>query len=146
MTAAAATTGTWTAKGLTDEVTECEICGKPELKGTVRLVLVDADGNDDGEIYAGVTCAARRAGRKATEIRTEAQRADRDREAAIVAAYRAWSNAESEWFCAQRDAALGRDCGFAAIVEFRNSPDHQAAHAEWLAANPRPAVLPRGYR
>lgn len=144
-TTAPETVGTWTAKGTTDEITQCEICGKPELKGTVRLVLVDPDGGHGDEVYAGVVCAARRAGRKAVEIRTEAQRADRDHAEAVRAAFRAWSDAQSTWFCTQRDAALGLNAGFAAICEFRDSPAHRAAAAAWLAANPLPAELPAGY-
>lgn len=131
---------TWTAKGFTDEITACEICGKPELKGTVRMAAIDADGEQAGEVYAGVVCAARRAGRKAADIRTEAQRADRARAQAIRDTHRAWSDAESRWFCARRDAhfGTGRHIPFADLQAWRNSPEQQAAAAEWLAENPPP--------
>jgi len=128
----------YTAKGFSDDVDQCEICGKPELKGTVRLVIVDLDGNEDGEVFAGIVCAARRAGRKAAEIRTEAHRADRAREQAVRDTHRAWSNAHSTWFCALRDATLGRDCGFVRILEWESTEEYKAAAAAWMAANPEP--------
>lgn len=49
--------------GVTDESTTCEKCGKPQLKSTVMIIPLDADGNDDGEpLYYGSTCAARALG------------------------------------------------------------------------------------
>lgn len=73
--------------GTTDDVTECGICGKIELKGTMVLDL-------DGEIiYAGFTCGARLAGKPVRELRTAAARADRARVQAAHDAWRAWSHA-----------------------------------------------------
>lgn len=85
-------TSTWRAMGSTDEITTCDHCGRDDLKGTVRMVLVTEIGEEDGEQFMGTVCAARMTGRKATEIRTEAVRADREREAARVAAERAESD------------------------------------------------------
>lgn len=48
--------------GFTDEITTCELCGKPELKGTVQMIALDADGNDDTDHYFGSSCAAKAAG------------------------------------------------------------------------------------
>ena len=46
--------------GVTDECTDCELCGKPNLKSTVVLQPIDDDGNRDGDpVYFGSTCAAR---------------------------------------------------------------------------------------
>lgn len=45
--------------GVTDECVECEKCGKADLKSTVVLAFLDADGNDEGVTYYGSTCAAR---------------------------------------------------------------------------------------
>jgi hypothetical protein len=46
--------------GITDERTECDCCGKTNLKCTVALEKVDAEGNGTGEIvYFGRDCAAR---------------------------------------------------------------------------------------
>ncbi|WP_097964547.1 hypothetical protein [Streptomyces sp. or20] len=50
-------------KGTTDAVTECGLCGRIELKGTVVLAALDADGNEFGEVsYFGTSCAAKGAG------------------------------------------------------------------------------------
>ena len=49
--------------GITDEVVQCERCGKPNLRSTIVLVPQDADGNDDGgEVYYGSSCGARALG------------------------------------------------------------------------------------
>jgi hypothetical protein len=46
--------------GITDACTTCDRCGKTELRSTIVLFELDADGNDIGEpIYYGSTCAAR---------------------------------------------------------------------------------------
>lgn len=48
------------AVGVTDDVTTCECCGKQNLKRTVMLVALDADGNAHGEpTHYGVNCAGR---------------------------------------------------------------------------------------
>lgn len=61
MTRVASTPCTTTARfiGTTDDVVECERCGKPDLRATVILELLDADGNGEGIAYYGSTCAAR---------------------------------------------------------------------------------------
>lgn len=71
--------------GTTDEITTCQICGKPELKGTVILGILDADGNVEEVVYAGSTCAARRLGghTTATQIRNAAAAADLKRRRAV---------------------------------------------------------------
>ena len=48
--------------GFTTEHTECDRCGKPELRGTVVMA------NEDGEIvaYYGTTCASKELGSKIT--------------------------------------------------------------------------------
>jgi hypothetical protein len=135
-----ATAARWTAKGFTDDVTECGHCGRTELKGTVRMVVVDADGNDDGDMYMGVVCAARMTGRKAGEIRTEANRADRARDEARRAAHRAWSDAHTVWFITRRDAALGPDASTHDILTWSGQPENRAAEAAWYAAHPDPTT------
>jgi hypothetical protein len=67
------TTTTYRVIGTTDDITTCDVCGRPELKGTVAL---DADGETT---YAGTTCAARLAGRTTLDIRSAARAADRAR-------------------------------------------------------------------
>ena len=59
--------------GFTTEHTECDRCGRPELRGTVVMA------NEDGEIVAhwGTTCASKATGRKITRadaLGNEAQR------------------------------------------------------------------------
>lgn len=67
--------------GTTDEVTTCEICGRDELKGTIVLGVLDADGNVEAEMYAGSSCGAKAVGRKgrnaAAKLRDEADAATR---------------------------------------------------------------------
>jgi hypothetical protein len=45
--------------GVTDECVTCEKCGKPNLRSTVVLGILDADGNTEDVTYYGSTCAAR---------------------------------------------------------------------------------------
>ena len=75
--------------GFTDEITTCELCGKPELKGTVQMIALDADGNDDTDHYFGTSCAAKATGWTQKKIKEEvksiayaevaARRAEEDR-------------------------------------------------------------------
>jgi hypothetical protein len=49
--------------GVTDDCVTCQNCGKDELKSTVVLAILDADGNQDGDVtYYGSSCAARALG------------------------------------------------------------------------------------
>jgi ribosome-binding protein aMBF1 (putative translation factor) len=109
---------TWTAHGFTSDITECEQCGKVELKGTVRMI--DTDG---AVIHAGTTCAAHLAGRPAREITAEARTADKARTAA--AARQAWVDEVRTHYATlttehlteiaerfRRDAARDRVAGF----------------------------------
>lgn len=55
----------WRFLGTTDESVICEKCGKTELRSTVMIVPLDADGNDEGDpAYFGSSCAARALGIK----------------------------------------------------------------------------------
>lgn len=138
MTSTEAITFKWVARGFTDDVTECGHCGRVDLKGTVRMESISAENESDGEMYMGVVCAARMTGRKAGEIRTEANRADRARSEAARALWNAWSYAETDWTCAMRDAAVGTDARYAAISAYYDSAEFKTARAAWLAANPAP--------
>jgi hypothetical protein len=77
------------ACGTTDDITDCDHCGKTGLKSTVILRFLDADGNDDGERYVGVVCAGKilshgRANpRLAARILREAQAADHRKAEAV---------------------------------------------------------------
>ena len=48
--------------GITDECVECQKCGRNELRSTVVLAVLDADGNTEDVTYYGSTCAARALG------------------------------------------------------------------------------------
>ena len=88
-------TTTYRTAGTTDEITTCDICGREELAGTVRLEMVTAHGVVEGEVFAGTTCASKVAGRTAAVITREARDADRDaRIAAAEAAFKATFDAE----------------------------------------------------
>lgn len=68
--------------GTTNDVTTCEHCGRNELKGTIILAALDADGNEEGVTYFGATCGARAAGWTTKDIRTKATAANRERQEA----------------------------------------------------------------
>lgn len=72
-------------RGTTDDVTTCQQCGKPELRGTVILDILDADGNTADVTYVGSTCAAKMTGGRTTgvKIRQQAQAADHRRRQAV---------------------------------------------------------------
>jgi hypothetical protein len=60
--------------GTTDQITECELCGKPELKGTVQMIELDADGNAVADHYYGSTCAAKATGWTQKKVKDEVKR------------------------------------------------------------------------
>lgn len=92
-------------KGTTNDVTECAYCGRQELKGTVVLEVLDADGNAEGVTYFGTGCAATAGRRTVKEIKTEAKSAD----AAARIAERDASEEASRVFCAARDAWIAEN-------------------------------------
>lgn len=55
-------TGEFKYLGTTDECVTCERCGRTELRNTVVLGALDADGNVEGVAYFGSSCAARALG------------------------------------------------------------------------------------
>src|SRR5688500_12030616 len=67
---------TYRVLGTTDEVTECEHCGRVDLKGTIILGITDVDGNVEDRTYFGAVCGARAAGKPVKELRKEAASAD----------------------------------------------------------------------
>lgn len=127
---------TYVATGMTDEVTTCEKCGKPELKGTIRMSLRDETGEETGEIYAGTTCAARLSGRKAKDLRSEARKADDARYQAALDVYHAWSVRHCYWN-EQMELKHGvRWARPAEIRAFRESEVYQTALQQFLAEYP----------
>lgn len=81
--------------GITDDRTNCECCGRTNLKRTVRLLVLDTDGATIGTTYYGTECAARatrRTNANVTKIARERQieadrRATRNVEYAEILAY-----------------------------------------------------------
>lgn len=74
--------------GTTDEVIECELCGKKNLSHTVIVEFLDENGDSDGEAFLGSDCAARKvAGRTdrklAGKILQQAKAADLKRADAV---------------------------------------------------------------
>ena len=65
--------------GTTDDVVDCAKCGKPDLRATVVLELLDSEGNSEGVTYFGSTCAAKALAERgvratAAQVRDEARR------------------------------------------------------------------------
>lgn len=52
--------------GVTDECVVCQRCGKVDLKSTVVLAVLDADGSEEDVTYYGSSCAGRALGIKAS--------------------------------------------------------------------------------
>lgn len=70
--------------GTSDEVQQCECCGRDDLKKTIALSVDDGD-----PLFFGETCAARALARSAKDVRAMARRADfekREREAMALRA------------------------------------------------------------
>lgn len=53
--------------GITDEVTECQCCGRTGLKKTVILATAD------GEVRYGTACTAKAMGRQAKDVKRIAE-------------------------------------------------------------------------
>jgi ribosome-binding protein aMBF1 (putative translation factor) len=58
----------WKLVGISDESTECEVCGRVELKSTHHIVT-----EDGAELRAGSSCAARKLGVKTAEVNRAAK-------------------------------------------------------------------------
>jgi hypothetical protein len=76
----------FTVLGTTEDVTDCQLCGRSDLRGTIALQPVDVDGTPDGEpVYYGSDCGARAAGwglGAGSQLRDAALAADRKAAAA----------------------------------------------------------------
>lgn len=66
---------TYRIKGITDDVTTCECCGRRNLKRTVALAYVDADNLEGGVSYYGTGCAATFMGCTRGQMRTDIKNA-----------------------------------------------------------------------
>ena len=54
----------WKIIGVTDETTQCEVCGRVELKNTTLIEF-----EDGSQLYAGSSCAARKVGVSSADMR-----------------------------------------------------------------------------
>ncbi|MGW0920399.1 hypothetical protein ACWD3J_15440 [Streptomyces sp. NPDC002755] len=92
---------------MTDQITQCELCGKDELRGTVQMIELDADGNDFEDHYFGTSCAAKAAGWTQKEVKARTKAADQEKR---EAAYQAREE-ESRRYCQARDSYFVRKYG-----------------------------------
>lgn len=101
MTTATATTKVFAVLGKTDHVTVCWLCGRDELRGTIALDTLDADGNRTGNaVYYGSSCGAKAAGWTQKEFNAAVKVAEQEKEDARRAA----RNEASARYVAARDA------------------------------------------
>lgn len=89
-------------KGTTNDVTDCDLCGRVELKGTVVMATLDADGNEFGEVgYFGTSCAAKAAGWTVRQVNAEVKAAKvaaaSQQRAQAIAARDAETRAHKAW-------------------------------------------------
>ncbi|MFD8315939.1 hypothetical protein [Kitasatospora purpeofusca] len=94
-------------KGSTSDVTECDLCGRVELRGTVVMVDLDADGVEGEVHYFGTSCAAKAAGWTQRDVKAlvkVANDAERERQEAIR---RAKADAETAEYTAWRLRRFG---------------------------------------
>lgn len=90
------------ALGTTDEATTCDYCGRIELRKTVRLAFLDADGTLTGDVaYYGTGCAATAGKRTVKDIIAEAKASElAEREARRIEEDRKhaeWTAARNAW-------------------------------------------------
>ena len=88
--------------GTTDDITDCDECGRADLQSVVILGYLDADGNVEGVRYVGSDCGARLSGQRACVIASDARKADHAAREAANAAYGEVSYAYTQ----ARDLAL----------------------------------------
>lgn len=100
--------------GTTEEVDSCDCCGKTNLKSTVELMELDAEGNEasSSPVYFGVTCAARAMRREVKEIRREITAAERVKHEARMAAMRAKQDRYMAAWVAHLVARTGGMCRY----------------------------------
>lgn len=122
--------GTMITAGTTDERTDCECCGRTDLKRTVIMRVLDADGNQIDQRFFGTTCAARAAGRPVAAIKAEAADADQAAREAAEAARRARAAARDDEWQAWLDANSNAGDRIAQLEELGG---FAAAHAAFAA-------------
>lgn len=91
-------TRAYRVKGSTTDVTACGLCGREDLKGTVVLAELDADGNEIDVVYFGSDCGSKAAGWTQAEMRKRTRAADDEQRAADARARQARHDAENAAF------------------------------------------------
>jgi hypothetical protein len=91
-------TAVYRIKGTTEDITTCDRCGRTDLKRTVIVATLDADGTEVDAFNAGTDCAATLAKLTEHEVRAAADTADRReadrRRRDLEDKFRAWMLAE----------------------------------------------------
>lgn len=93
----------YTFLGTSDEVNECDCCGKQGLKSTVAI----HDTESGADLFFGVTCAARALKMQVADVKRGTAAADRAREEAARLAREAASRAEHARWTAHLVARTG---------------------------------------
>ena len=94
--------------GTTDDITTCELCGRSDLRSTVVLDVLDAEGMKTGDlVYYGSDCAGRAAGWTTREVNQRIRDAQRREREAARAAREERSRRENEAFIAWCARELG---------------------------------------
>lgn len=89
--------------GTTDDCTTCDLCHREDLKYTVALMILDAEGNDVEPVYYGSDCARKAAGWTQKELSAKLREAKE----------RAWEERERAW----REASARDDAAMIAWAE-----------------------------
>lgn len=80
-------------KGINDDRTECEVCGKIELKRVMWLVELDEEGNEVGDAFhCGTTCGAKLMKRKLSAVNKAVREFD-----GKLYRQKEWAFSQSEW-------------------------------------------------
>jgi hypothetical protein len=95
--------------GMTDEITTCELCGRNELRGTVQMIELDADGNDVTDHYFGTSCAAKAAGWTQDDVKASVKAAEASKKEAKRLEREAAHKSENERFSAWCVGNFGTD-------------------------------------
>jgi hypothetical protein len=70
------TSKAFNVKGTTEDVTTCDLCGREDLKFTVALAVLDADGNETEIVHYGSDCGAKVSGWTQADVMRRARNAD----------------------------------------------------------------------
>ncbi len=85
--------------GISDEVTECHCCGRMDLKRTIILGILDADGTVIDQTHYGTECAAAALCCGAGDVRKQVKAvADETRRAAEAKRRAAMAEIGQRWF------------------------------------------------